>query len=193
MTTTDTDALTERLWEAVAEVRDQHPRVFNDAPTDDVIAAVLPIIAVEVRTAKAEAWDEGQEAGYRNAEAKRPYDEMWTSEVPILIDNPYRRQEAAMSADEYEAIPEAEWKVLATTEIPHLTDEEKDYLPSAWDEWIARVRRDAAREALDGLYEDASQDYRIGLQGDDQERMNAAEAVLRATYAWMDHYPKETP
>ena len=49
---------------------------------------------------------------------------------------------------EYEAIPEAEWKVLATTEIAHLTDEEKDYLPAAWDEWIARVRRAAKAEAL---------------------------------------------
>ena len=58
---------------------------------------------------------------------------------------------------------------------------------------LARVRRDAAREALDGLYEDASQEYRIGLQGDDQERMDAAEAVLRATYEWMDNYPEETP
>ena len=47
---------------------------------------------------------------------------------------------------EYEAITESEWKTLATTEITHLTDEEKDYLPRAWDEWIARVRRDAARE-----------------------------------------------
>ena len=56
-----------------------------------------------------------------------------------------------MSTDKYEAIPEAEWKELATTEITHLTEEEKDYLPRAWDEWIARVRRDAAREALDGL------------------------------------------
>lgn len=48
---------------------------------------------------------------------------------------------------EYEAIAESEWKDLATTEITHLTDEEKDYLPRAWDEWIARVKRDAAREA----------------------------------------------
>lgn len=39
-----------------------------------------------------------------------------------------------MSADEYEAIPEDEWKGLAITEITHLTDEEKDYLPRAWDE-----------------------------------------------------------
>ena len=48
---------------------------------------------------------------------------------------------------EYEAVTESEWKDLATTEITHLTDEEKDYLPAAWDEWIARVRRDAARQA----------------------------------------------
>ena len=53
--TADTASLQERLWEAVAEVRDQHPRVFNDAPTDDVIAAIVPIIAAEVRAAKAEA------------------------------------------------------------------------------------------------------------------------------------------
>ena len=49
---------------------------------------------------------------------------------------------------EYEAITESEWKDLATTEITHLTDEEKDYLPRDWDVWIARVKRDAARDAL---------------------------------------------
>ena len=42
-------------------------------------------------------------------------------------------------------ITEGDWKTLATTEITHLTDEEKDYLPRAWDEWIARVKRDAAK------------------------------------------------
>ena len=44
-------------------------------------------------------------------------------------------------------ITEGDWKTLATTEITHLTDEEKDYLPRAWDEWIARVRRGAKAEA----------------------------------------------
>ena len=53
-----------------------------------------------------------------------------------------------MSADEYEAIPESDWKVLATTEITHLTDEEKDYLPRAWDEWITRVRAEAWQEGV---------------------------------------------
>ena len=43
-------------------------------------------------------------------------------------------------------ITEGDWKTLATTEITHLTDEERDYLPRAWDEWIARVRRDAWNE-----------------------------------------------
>ena len=53
-----------------------------------------------------------------------------------------------MTTDTFTEITEGDWKTLATTEITHLTDEEKDYLPRAWDEWIARVKRDAAREAL---------------------------------------------
>ena len=48
-----------------------------------------------------------------------------------------------MTTDTTTEITEGDWKTLATTEITHLTDEEKDYLPRAWDEWIARVRRDA--------------------------------------------------
>ena len=79
--TTDTTSLQERLWEAVAEVRDQHPRVFNDAPTDDVIAAVFPIIAAEVRKAKAEAWSEGAAVGARD------------SFSADLTPNPYRATE----------------------------------------------------------------------------------------------------
>ena len=51
-----------------------------------------------------------------------------------------------MSTDTTTEIAEGDWKTLATTEITHLTDEEKDYLPRAWDEWIARVRRDAWNE-----------------------------------------------
>ena len=53
-----------------------------------------------------------------------------------------------MTTDTTTEIAEGDWKTLATTEITHLTDEEKDYLPRAWDEWIARVKRDAARDAL---------------------------------------------
>ena len=30
---------------------------------------------------------------------------------------------------EYEAVTESEWKILATEEITHLSDAEKDYLP----------------------------------------------------------------
>ena len=51
-----------------------------------------------------------------------------------------------MTTDTTTEITEGDWKTLATTEITHLTDEEKDYLPRAWDEWIARVRRDAWNE-----------------------------------------------
>ena len=92
---------------------------------------------------------------------------------------------------EYEAITESEWKDLATTEITHLTDEEKDYLPRAWDEWIARVKRDAAREALDGLAREA-----LGVAGGNDE--NASAWVSRAVQGWAEeyrdtHYPEETP
>ena len=54
---TDAD-LTELLWKTVVEVCDTHPEVFNDAPTDEVAAAVLPIL----RRAQADAWDEGAQA-----------------------------------------------------------------------------------------------------------------------------------
>ena len=86
--TTDTASLQERLWEAVAEVRDQHPRVFNDAPTDDVIAAVLPIIAAEVQAASEKAWEEGWE------DRNTPDGHAWDGEqdVPLTssrYDNPY--------------------------------------------------------------------------------------------------------
>ena len=56
---------------------------------------------------------------------------------------------------------------------------------------LARVRRDAAREALDGLYLDAQQDYTLGAQGGNQERMDAAVAVMDAALAWKDLYPEE--
>ena len=93
-----------------------------------------------------------------------------------------------MSTDEYEAITEAEWKVLATTEITHLTDEEKDYLPRAWDEWIARVKRDAAREALDGLAEhiDWTASQFLGVRVGSQKAQDVR--GYRET-----HYPEEAP
>ena len=62
-----------------------------------------------------------------------------------------------MTTDTFTEIAEGDWKTLATTEITHLTDEEKDYLPRAWDEWIARVRRDAARAALASAEDRATQ------------------------------------
>ena len=55
-------------------------------------------------------------------------------------------------ADDYTPpTTEAEWKTLATTELTHLTNEEQERLPGDWDVWIARVKRDAAREAVPAL------------------------------------------
>ena len=67
MTTTDTDALTERLARAMhaGEVAGGFAADEWDGMSADSLAwyranaaAVLPIVAVEVRKAKAEAWDE---------------------------------------------------------------------------------------------------------------------------------------
>ena len=78
MTTTDTTALQERIARALAieagEQEDGSP-VWGDP--EDIAAAfeeevetwerfaavVLPLVAAEVQAAKAEAWDEGYEAG----------------------------------------------------------------------------------------------------------------------------------
>ena len=57
--TTDTTALQERLAYAVHDMRtvDKHPG--DDNHPFNIAAAVLPVIAAEVRAAKADAWDEG--------------------------------------------------------------------------------------------------------------------------------------
>lgn len=95
-----------------------------------------------------------------------------------------------MNTDEYEAISEAEWKVLATTEITHLTDEEKDYLPSAWDEWLARVCRDAAREALNGLARQEEEAFLHLHVNDAPISAAAAQYARSAAEAYKhEHYP----
>ena len=81
MTTNDTDALQERLWEVIAEARDKGERTAHDVDSYEVVAAVLPIIAAEVRAAKAEAWSEGAAVGARD------------SFSADLTPNPYRATE----------------------------------------------------------------------------------------------------
>ena len=89
-----------------------------------------------------------------------------------------------MTTDTSTEITEGDWKTLATTEITHLTDEEKDYLPRAWDEWIARVKRDAAREALGDM---ASDFDLMGSQEDGPEVARWIRAVIDT------EYPEEAP
>lgn len=94
MTTTDTDALAELIYRETFEAR--YPDyIWGDAP--DFVkeahraryAPVLPIVAEEVRKAKAEAWDEGWE--HRDT----PDEYAWDGEqdvplVPSRYVNPYR-------------------------------------------------------------------------------------------------------
>ena len=95
---------------------------------------------------------------------------------------------------EYEAVTESEWKDLATTEITHLTDEEKDYLPRAWDEWIARVKRDAAREALDGYAKwEEKRFHHLHVNGESAEASKCAYAALTARAYLHLRYHEESP
>lgn len=43
----DTADLYDKLWDAVAEIRDAYPRVYNDAPSDEVVEAVMDVLVEE--------------------------------------------------------------------------------------------------------------------------------------------------
>lgn len=61
MTTTDTDTLTEKIRDEVIGTYGGHGYYSTFIGTDEaaeITAAVLPIIADEVRKTKAEAWEE---------------------------------------------------------------------------------------------------------------------------------------
>lgn len=76
------------MWERLAPE-------FQQEYLDDA-AAVLPIIAAEVRKAQADAWDEGQASGWDNAREESDQHggvcDMWKPHV-WLTPNPYREQE----------------------------------------------------------------------------------------------------
>ena len=98
-----------------------------------------------------------------------------------------------MTTDTTTEITEGDWKTLATTEITHLTDEEKDYLPRAWDEWIARVRRDAAREALDGLRRQELAMIPADADENHPTRVEKQALAWRIEMLILSDHPKETP
>ena len=74
MTTTDTDALAERIARALRQATDD-----GADRTEDYAAAVLPIVAEEVRKAKAEALREAADAWHAEHKGTRPgpYKWMW--------------------------------------------------------------------------------------------------------------------
>ena len=59
---------------------------------------------------------------------------------------------------------------------------------------IRKVKRDAARAALDGLIADTAIDVRLGTEGNDPQRVQDAEAVIDAAQVYRDiEYPEEAP
>lgn len=79
MTDPVTEQQIDQLWDAIAEVRDAHPRRHDDAPTDDIVTAILPFIAAEVQAAQAEVLTKRwvcqvARSGYHNGASCRPDD-----------------------------------------------------------------------------------------------------------------------
>lgn len=63
-----------------------------------------------------------------------------------------------------------------------------------FDRFIETVKRDAAREALNGLITDTAIDVRLGTEGNDPQRVQDTEAVMDAAQIYRDtEYTEETP
>ncbi len=96
-----------------------------------------------------------------------------------------------MSTDEY--VPDEHDLEVAWIEFEASADD-INVASAEFDRFLARVRRDAAREALDGLIEDTEIDVRLGVEGGDNMRVQNAEAVIDAATIYRDtEYPEESP
>lgn len=66
------------------------------------------------------------------------------------------------------------------------------FRPAEFDRFLARVRRDAAREALDGLAGHSERLAEAGLLGAGTAKIQRAAAVIATEYR-DTHYPEENP
>lgn len=98
-----------------------------------------------------------------------------------------------MSTDEY--VPsETTVRLAYLREKTVGTAHDMEQARAEFDRFLARVRRDAAREALDGLTADVEIDVRLGIEGGDNIRVQDAEAAIDAATIYRDtEYPEETP
>lgn len=71
---------------------------------------------------------------------------------------------------DYVTPDEAEWKILATAELTHLTDEQEQRLPGDWDRFMAQVRKDAKLAVLGELVESLERQLAVAAtwQGDSE-------------------------
>lgn len=78
-----------------------------------------------------------------------------------------------------------------TPEQHYLGHPAPDY-GAEFDRFLARARRDIAREVLDELIADAEIDVRLGVEGGDNMRVQNAEAVIDAVTVYRDtEFPEE--
>lgn len=81
--------------------------------------------------------------------------------------------------------------IAATEESPYWDPMTEEAAEAIWDEWIARVKRDAAREALDGLAANMAQI--ANGSPDPLTRMSATTTARLVGEYKLNVYPEESP
>ncbi|RCS81838.1 hypothetical protein [Brachybacterium alimentarium] len=206
--TTDDKTLTEQIAYAVHDMRvvDKHPG--DDNHPFNIAAAVLPIMEAEVRAAKAEAIlmdgfdvavaDLLADAGYAEYAEDEDGGVTWVSaplgEVLHIVRICATEYETGdpMTTDPF--TPHADsiqtaWVLMCQQQSRIAAQPPVKELEAEFDRFLARVRRDAARAALDGLADDQEQFAReIPAFGGQAHRLAGAARSYRDR-----HYPEETP
>lgn len=81
--------LWDALWDAIVDVRDAYPRTYEDAPTDEVIEAVLDVLPKFVNKVKAEVWNEAYYTGVGDQMTADDYNAYTDEKVSASRVNPY--------------------------------------------------------------------------------------------------------
>ena len=84
--------------------------------------------------------------------------------------------------------------IAAIEETPYWDPMTEETAEAIWDEWIARVKRDAAREALDGYAKwEEKRFHHLHVNGESAEASKCAYAALTARAYLHLRYHEESP
>ena len=191
--TADPTPLQERLWDAIFEAR-HLPGKAGEASTVSIVEAILPIIAAEAQAASEKAWNEGHSWGWSDAqEAHDTRQVMPRSEWRLCTPNPYRTERPMT---DHPFTPHADsiqtaW-VLMCQQSRIATQPPVEELEAEFDRFLARVRRDAAREALRNVEVQLVGELSAGTYLADWATLTARD-VRGGIWHVYDRIPEETP